>query len=99
MLQIDQIKMLISEQPQEERLFLQRQLVKLLHISPKEIVDWKVLRKSLDARKKPKLYWIYRVAVTLSDAKTEERILKSGKVALATAYHPVVYKPPIFRYR
>ncbi len=99
MLQIDQIKMLISEQPQEERLFLQRQLVKLLHISPKEIVDWKVLRKSLDARKKPKLYWIYRVAVTLSDAKTEERILKSGKVALATAYHPVVYQPPIFRYR
>lgn len=99
MLQIDQIKMLISEQPQEERLFLQRQLVKLLHISAEEIVDWKILKKSLDARKKPKLYWIYRVAVTLADAETEARLLKSGKGALVTPYHPIIYQPPACRYK
>lgn len=99
MLQIDQIKMLVSEQPQEENVFLQKQILKLLHISLKEIVDWKILRKSLDARKKPKLYWIYRVAVTLTDEKMETKILKSSKNTFVTAYHPVVYQPPVFQMR
>lgn len=102
MLQIDQIKILITEQKQEEESFLKKQIVKLLHISPKEIVNWRILKKSLDARKKPKLYWIYRVAVTLTDEKTEERILKSrilksGKNSFVTAYHPVVYQPPVLK--
>ncbi|MDE6713776.1 MAG: FAD-dependent oxidoreductase [Lachnospiraceae bacterium] len=95
MLQIDQIKILITEQKQEETSFLQKQILKLLHISPKEIANWRILKKSLDARKKPKLYWIYRVAVTLTDEKTEARILKSGKNSFVTAYHPVVYQPPV----
>ncbi|MDE6529702.1 MAG: FAD-dependent oxidoreductase [Lachnospiraceae bacterium] len=97
MLQIDQIKMLVSEQTQEEKEFLQKQILKLLHVSLKEIVDWRILRKSLDARKKPKLYWIYRVAVTLTDEKTEARILKSRKSTFVTAYHPVIYQPPVFK--
>lgn len=102
MLQIDQIKILITEQKQEEESFLKKQIVKLLHIPPKEIVNWRILKKSLDARKKPKLYWIYRVAVTLTDEKTEERILKSrilksGKNSFVTAYHPVVYQPPVLK--
>lgn len=97
MLQIDQIKILITEQNQEETSLLQKQILKLLRISPKEIVNWKILKKSLDARKKPKLYWIYRVAVTLTDEKTEARILKSVKNSLVTAYHPVVYQPPVLK--
>lgn len=94
MLQIDQIKMLISEHPQEERFFLQRQIERILKISQKEIIDWKILKKSLDARKKPKLYWIYRVAVTLTDEKTQAKALKSGKGTLVTEYRPVIYQPP-----
>lgn len=97
MLQIDQIKILITEQKQEETGFLQKQIFKLLRISPKEIANWRILKKSLDARKKPKLYWIYRVAVTLTDEKTEARILKSGKNSFVTAYHPVVYQPPVLK--
>ncbi|MDE6742575.1 MAG: FAD-dependent oxidoreductase [Lachnospiraceae bacterium] len=97
MLQIDQIKMLITEQKQEETSFLQKQILKLLHTSPKEIVNWRILKKSLDARKKPKLYWIYRVAVTLTDEKTEARILKSGKNNFVASYHPVVYQPPVLK--
>lgn len=95
MLQIDQIKMLISEQAQEEKIFLQRQAAKMLHVSPGEIAGCKILKKSLDARKKPKLYWIYRVAVTLTDKRAEDKILKSGRNAFVTAYHPVVYQPPV----
>lgn len=95
MLQIDQIKVLITEQPLNEKIFLQKQMIKLLHISAKEIADWKILKKSLDARKKPKLYWIYRVAVTLADEKAEARILKSGRNALVTPYRPTVYQPSV----
>lgn len=94
MIQIDQIKMAISEQPPEETAFLQGQIVKILHISPKGIADWRILKKSLDARKKPQLYWIYRVAVTLTDKNAETKILRSGKGASVTAYRPVVYQPP-----
>lgn len=94
MLQIDQIKMLITEHPLNEKTFLQNQIIKLLHISPKDIADWKILKKSLDARKKPKLYWIYRVAVTLTDEKAETGAVKSGRNALVAPYQPVVYQPP-----
>lgn len=94
MLQINQIKMLITEQPQEEKVFLQRQIEKLLRISTKEIAGWQILKKSLDARKKPKLYWIYRVVVTLTDKRTEEKLLTSAKNTFVTAYHPVIYQPP-----
>ncbi len=96
MLQIDQIKMLIKEQPQEEKAFLQSQIEKLLRISGKEIADWQILKKSLDARKKPKLYWVYRVAVTLTDKRMEEKLLTSSKNTFVTAYHPVSYQPPVF---
>ncbi len=95
MLQIDQIKMLITEQPQEENVFLQRQIEKLLRISGKEIAGWQIVKKSLDARKKPKLYWIYRVVVTLTDKQTEEKLLKSAKNTFVMAYQPVIYQPPV----
>lgn len=95
MLQIDQIKMLITKQPQEEKEFLQKQIEKLLRISGKEIAGWQILKKSLDARKKPKLYWIYRVAVTLTDKRMEEKLPASLKNIFVTKYHPVIYQPPV----
>lgn len=42
---------------------LQKNLARLLKISPEEILELEVLRRSLDARKKSDLKFIYRVAI------------------------------------
>ena len=40
---------------------------------------WRVIKRSLDARKKPDLYYIYTIEASFSDEKTERRILGSKK--------------------
>ncbi len=53
----------------------------------------RIIRRSLDARRKPELFYVYTVAVTL-DKKTEEKILKFSKNKNITPYVPTVYDPP-----
>ena len=38
-----------------------------LRVAPGEIKNWKILRKSLDARKKTDIHWLYAVAVETAD--------------------------------
>lgn len=51
---------------------LLRKAAALLHIPPQEITGLELVRQSLDARKKPELYYIYTVLV---QAVNEEKIL------------------------
>lgn len=57
---------------------LQKKCAKLLHIAPQDIRHVQILRKSLDARKKPQLFYTFSVAVTLP-AALEKRILNTAK--------------------
>lgn len=68
MIRVSQIKMPDSHSPEE----LPARAACLLHIKRNEILSWRIVRKSVDARKKPDIYFIYTVDLEVRD---EERIL------------------------
>lgn len=68
---------------------LQNKCAKLLRIAPQDILGVQILRKSLDARKKPQLFYTFSVALTLSGA-LEKRVLNASK-ASKMGVEPVRY--------
>ncbi|MCR4693880.1 MAG: FAD-dependent oxidoreductase [Pseudobutyrivibrio sp.] len=72
MIQIDQLKLSVGE-PVEN---IKNHIINKLRIKPEDILDFKILRRSVDARKKPDLFYVYSLLVKL-DGKLESRILKS----------------------
>ncbi len=75
MLRINQLKLPVSHTPDK----LQEKLLQNLRIREKELKQYTVRKRSLDARKKPELYYVYTIDFTATD---EERLLKRlrGKV-------------------
>lgn len=69
MIRVSQIKMPDSHSLEE----LPARAACLLHIKRNEILSWRIVRKSVDARKKPDIYFIYTVDLEVRD---EERILR-----------------------
>ena len=64
----------------------------LLHISTSEIATLAIARKSVDARKKDDIRFIYTVDVTLKG--NERKALKRNKNKKITKYEPFYYKVP-----
>lgn len=52
---------------------LPEKAAELLHMKKNDILSWRIVKKSVDARKKPDIYFIYTVDVEVGE---EERILK-----------------------
>ena len=69
MIRISQMKMPISHGPEE----LPAKAAGMLHIKRTDILSWKIIRKSVDARKKPDIYFIYTIDLEVRD---EERLLR-----------------------
>lgn len=69
MIRISQIKMPVSHREEE----LPEKAAELLHIGKKDILSWRIARKSVDARKKPDIYFRYAIDVEVAG---EERILR-----------------------
>ena len=55
---------------------LEKKIIKLLKINNKDMESWNIVRRSLDARKKPTLFYSYIVDVCV---KNEAEILKKSK--------------------
>ncbi len=74
MLQIDQIKVEVSEKDQRKQIY--SSVLELLGLVPDDIVKLTITRKSLDARKKTFIHYNYRVQLELSveEAALVERI-------------------------
>lgn len=81
-----------GERTEEE---LRQGLSKLLDVPAKELRNLKILKYSLDARKKPELFENYQVGFTLANEKMTQRLLKRNKVTRQTeqAYHFPVEGP------
>ncbi|MCC6094506.1 MAG: FAD-dependent oxidoreductase [Eubacterium sp.] len=91
MIQISQVKLPVSHTREQ----LLHKIEKLLHINSKEISDLKVLKKSIDARDKNDLCFVYTVSVSLDSQKTENHVLiRSKKNRNISAFHPPVYTFP-----
>lgn len=78
MIRLSQLKLIPG---QEEKLLTY--VAKALTVHEDEIVQLHIVKKSLDARKKPELYWIYTVDVELKASANFKRIFKNKNVASA----------------
>ena len=82
MIRIQQLNLEIpSFQTEEEydnyqKIQIEKKIIKLLKINTKDILSWEIIRRSLDARKKPTLFYSYIVDVSV---KNEAEILKRCK--------------------
>lgn len=90
MIIVDQIKLKVNESENK----LPVLCAKKLSVSPDSILEYKILRKSIDARKKPEVFYVYQVAVKLAVA--EDKILKKhAKDNQIRAYKPIEYNIPL----
>ena len=72
MIRIDQIKLKYSHTKGD----LEEKIRKTLHLSKEEFsFPWKIHRQSLDARKKPELFYVYTIDV-FPNPEVQKRILK-----------------------
>ncbi len=76
MLEINQIK--IEIQKEYENL-LHQKVLKMLRVRPSDVKEFRVVKRSIDARKKPELFYVFTVRVTLSK-ELEAKILKNPKI-------------------
>ena len=75
MLRISQLKLFYTHDETE----LQKKTAKILKIQEKEIEHIEIVRQSIDARKKPEIYYVYTVDVSLCPKGKEEKIRKACK--------------------
>ena len=73
MIRIHEIKLSL-EHPEED---VRRKAAKLLRVESSAFLRFTILRRSIDARKKPELYVVYTVEVEVAG---EERVLKNARV-------------------
>ena len=74
MIKIDQLKLSIDSNEQD----ILNAISKKLKLSTKSIIEYSILKKSVDARKKPDIYFVYSIAVKLS-AEDEGKVLSRFK--------------------
>ena len=72
MIRVRQVKVNVRNDNKEEII---KQLVKKIKISENDIKELKIVKKSLDARFKPNLYYIYEIDILVDN---EEKILKKN---------------------
>ena len=90
MLQISQLKLPVSHTEVQ----LLHKIEKVLHVRSTDITEWKILKKSIDARDKSRLLFVYTIAVRLSSEKTERSILIRGGKNHVSAYSAPEYHFP-----
>lgn len=89
MLRVNQVK--IRTEHTEEQ--LKKKAAELLHIPTQEILEMKIVRQSIDARRKPEIFYSYSLEV---EVKNENRILHRfrGRENQVSAQQPVSYTFP-----
>lgn len=87
MLKINQIKLAVGHTKED----LENKIRRTLRISKNDKFTYKIVRKSLDARRKPELYEVYSVHVNI---KNEERILKKLHTPAVTRVKETGYRFP-----
>lgn len=90
MIQINQIKIPLDQctNCNQEMESLLKKSAQILHVSKSDIHNLTIEKKSLDARKKPSLFYIYTVSLSVS---FEEKVLKKCKDKSVGVYQPKKY--------
>lgn len=72
---------------------IKKALAKNLNISENELTDIKIIKQSIDARKKPEIYYIFSVIFNLKNKKYQDRLLNNKK-SNVSIYKKVSYTFP-----
>ncbi|MEE3494654.1 MAG: FAD-dependent oxidoreductase [Butyrivibrio sp.] len=98
MIRINQIKLLNDGKNVREHDelcdVLKKKAAKLLRITENEISEFVIMRHSIDARKKPQIYDVFMVDLSLAkakDKKAEEKIVSKTKDKGISVVSPVLY--------
>lgn len=75
--------------PRQEEKVLKKEILKLLHLKKEDLKSFHIIKKSIDARKKEAVKYIYVVSVS---TPKENIILKKNKNANIMAYAPKKYQ-------
>lgn len=86
MLRITQLKLPVEHTPEQ----LGKKLVRAAHIKENELKTYIIRKRSLDARKKPELYYVYTIDFTTSN---EERTFRHSKGKLQKAAEKPYHAP------
>ena len=89
MIRLTQLHLPVSSEGQdkeEERRALRKKTASLLGIPEERIKTLRILRRSIDARKKPRLFYSYSLAV--SCGKEEKLLRRHAGDNRISAYHP-----------
>lgn len=73
MVQISQLKLKIPHTDKQ----LEEKILKTLRLRPQEMVSFQIKKKSLDARKKPELFYVYTVDVTVKKEQDVKKRMKN----------------------
>lgn len=88
MIRISQLKLPVMHRPEE----LKEKAARLLRVRPEEIRSLRIVRQSLDARKKPDLFYVYSVD---AEIPAEEKVLKKVKGNTITKTSDQKYRFPV----
>lgn len=87
MIRISQLKLPVNHSPEA----LLKKTAKMLHVAPESIQKLQLVKRSLDARKKPELYYSYTLDVRVS---SENNIIHKSKSANITSAKKEEYRFP-----
>ena len=89
MLLLNQLKVPVSK---DEMASLKKKIAKELHLKESDVISLQILRKSVDARKKDQIFFVYNVAVEVR--ASEKELLKKKYKVNVTPYEPKEYQIP-----
>ena len=69
MIRINQLKLSMDQKED----CLASKVTKALKIKEEQLISYRIVKKSIDARKKPELFWVYSVDVQVAQ---EDKIMK-----------------------
>ena len=95
MLRLDNLK-LNPDQALAPDAPLRAAAARALRIHPAEIDSLAILRRSLDARKKRELHFVYAVELSLKKQSQEQALLHAGRAQAAAPYHYMLPHLPLF---
>ena len=91
MLRIGQLKIKTGHTKEE----LERKVERALGVSREEIRSIEIRKRSIDARKKPEIYYVYTVDVKLTKVKKEKAILSRRKLKDVSEEKETSYEFPV----
>lgn len=93
MIKINQVKISVKSSTENLMGKLQKSAAKLLKVREEEILGLEILRRSIDARHRPEIFFSYTISLKLS-IKNEENFVKRLKNRDISVFTPVEYRLP-----